>query len=283
MIRIHLSWTLMLLTLLTVLAIPAEAAPIDEPVQVVDIGGRHLALRCSGEGSPTVILEAGLTASSLSWHFVQPGVAKFIRVCSYDRANLGRSDRVEGTRTAQDAVDDLAALLSAAHIAGPYILVGASFGGHIVRLFAAQHPGEIAGIVLVDASHEDQDAQMAKVLSPTQIQALDLSASRNIEHMDTAASDKEVRAIRDLPTVSLVVISAGQDKPVPPGYPGMALNEVWRRLQRDLTKLSTNSVQLVSRKSEHDIAVDEPELVVRGIRLAFDAFLSGQPLPKSRQ
>src|SRR3954452_22510064 len=115
MTRNHLPWTLMLLTLLTVIAIPAAAAPIDEPVQVVDIGGRHLALRCTGEGAPTVILEAGLTASSLSWHFVQPGVAKFTLVCSYDRANLGRSDSVAGTRTAQDAVDDLTALLAAAH------------------------------------------------------------------------------------------------------------------------------------------------------------------------
>jgi predicted alpha/beta hydrolase family esterase len=278
MIRTHLPWTLMLLAVLALFSIPVEAAPIDGAVQLVDIGGRHLALRCSGKGSPTVILEAGLTASSLSWHFVQPGVAKFTRVCSYDRANLGQSDAVTGTRTAQDAVDDLDALLAAAKISGPYILVGASFGGHIVRLFAAQHPGEVAGIVLVDASHEDQDARMAEVLSPSQVTALDLSASRNIEHMDLAASDKEVKAIGDLPIASLVVISAARDKPVPPGYPAKELNKIWRQLQHDLTKLSSNSLQLFARKSEHDIAVDEPDLVVKGIRIDFDAYRSGKPL-----
>lgn len=278
MTRTHLPWTFMLLASLTLLAIPAQAAPRDKAVQFVDIGDRQLALRCSGKGSPTVILEAGLTASSLSWYLVQPGVAAFTRVCSYDRANLGQSDPVEGPRTAKDAADDLAALLMAAHIPGPYILVGASFGGHIVRLFAAQHPGEIAGIVLVDASHEDQEARMAAVLTPDQLRALDLNASRNIEHMDLAASDKEVKAIGVLPTASLVVISAARDKPVPPGFPDKELNQIWRRLQRDLTKLSANSVQLIAKKSEHDIAVDEPDIVVRGVRLAYDAFRSGRLL-----
>jgi pimeloyl-ACP methyl ester carboxylesterase len=281
MIRTYHPWTLMLLTVFALFSIPVEAAPIDGAVQLVDIGGRHLALRCSGKGEPTVILEAGLTASSLSWHLVQPGIAEFTRVCSYDRANIGRSDPAQGPRTAQDAADDLAALLSAAHIPGPYILVGASFGGHIVRLFAAQHPGEIAGIVLVDASHEDQEARMARVLSPSQLSALDLGASRNIEQMDLTASDNEVKAIGALPIASLVVISAARDKPVPPGFPAKMLNRVWRDLQHDLTKLSSNSVQLFARKSEHDIAVDEPDIVVKGVKLVYDAFLSGKPLPRS--
>jgi pimeloyl-ACP methyl ester carboxylesterase len=209
---------------------------------------------------------------------VQSEVAKFARVCSYDRANLGQSDPAEGPRTAQDAADDLSAMLAPAKETGPYILVGASFGGHIVRLFAAQHPGEVAGIVLVDASHEDQVERMSEVLTPAQLGALDLSVPQNIEQMDLTASDAEVRKSSPLPTASLVVISAARNKPVPPGFPARDLNRVWRQLQKDLTKLSDNSVQLFAKKSEHDIAIDEPELVVEGIRLAFDAFRSGQPL-----
>jgi pimeloyl-ACP methyl ester carboxylesterase len=286
-------WVLLLAAVLMFNVNPIGAAPKDNGrlppvggggpegqrgVQFVDVGGRKLALRCQGEGSPTVILEAGLTAGALTWQAVQSEVAEFTRVCSYDRANLGRSDPAEGPRTAQDAADDLSALLSNAQISAPYILVGASFGGHIVRLFAAQHPGEVASIVLVDASHEDQEARMEAVLTPTQLSTLNLSASRNTEQMDLAASDEEVRKTGPLPTVSLVVISAGRNKPVPPGFPANDLNRVWRQLQKDLTRLSDNSVQLFARKSEHDIAIDEPELVVEGIHLAYDAYREGKPV-----
>jgi predicted alpha/beta hydrolase family esterase len=271
-------WVLLLAAVLMLNVIPAGAAPKNDGVDFVDVGGRKLALRCQGEGSPAVLLEAGLTASALTWSAVQAGVAEFTRVCSYDRANLGRSDPAAGPRTAQDAADDLAALVTNAQISAPFILVGASFGGHIVRLFAAQHPGEVAGIVLVDASHEDQEARMEEVLTPAQLAALNLNASRNIEQMDLAASDIEVRKTGPLPTASLVVISAGRNKPVPPGFPANDLNRVWRQLQKALTRLSDNSIQLFARKSEHDIAIDEPELVVEGIQLAFDAFRSGKPI-----
>jgi pimeloyl-ACP methyl ester carboxylesterase len=281
----RIPWMLLLAAVLLVNVIPAGAIPIDTEIEYVDVGGRKLALRCEGEGTPTVILEAGLTAGALTWEAVQTVVGEFARVCSYDRANLGQSDPAEGPRTAQDAADDLSAMLTKAQETGPYILVGASFGGHIVRLFAAQHPGDVAGIVLVDASHEDQVERMAEVLTPEQLEALDLSVPQNIEQMDLAASDAEVRKSGPLPTVSLVVISAARNKPVPPGFPARDLNRVWRQLQKDLTKLADNTVQLFARKSEHDIAIDEPELVVEGIRLAFDAFRSGEPLasppPKS--
>jgi pimeloyl-ACP methyl ester carboxylesterase len=278
MTRYRVPWMLLLAAFLVVNVNLIGAAPADNAIQFVDIGGRKLALRCTGEGSPTVILEAGLTAGAVTWEAVQSKVADFARVCSYDRANLGQSDHAKGPRTAQDAADDLAAMLIAAQVPGPYILVGASFGGHIVRLFAAQHPGEVAGIVLVDASHEDQEERIAEVLTPAQIDALDLNVPQNIEQMDLKASDAEVRRSGPLPTVSLVVISAARNKPVPPGFPARDLNRVWRQLQKDLTKLSDNSVQLFARKSEHDIALDEPELVVKGIRLAFDAFRSGKPV-----
>jgi pimeloyl-ACP methyl ester carboxylesterase len=278
MISLRRPWALLLAVVLICNVLPTQAAAGDDGIDFVDVDGRKLALRCQGEGTPTVILEAGLTASALTWQAVQSGVAEFTRVCSYDRANLGRSDPAPGPRTAQNAVEDLDALLTTAHIAPPYILVGASFGGHIVRLFAAQHPGDVAGIVLVDASHEDQEARIAEVLTPAQLDALNLSASQNTEHMDLATSDAEVRASGPLPTVSLIVISAGRNKPAPPGFPAKDLNRVWRQLQKDLTTLSDNSVQLFARKSEHDIAIDEPSLVVKGVRLAFDAYRKGEPV-----
>ena len=118
--------------------------------RLVDIGGRRLHVVESGEGSPAVILEAGIAASSLSWSLVQPEVAKFARVCSYDRAGLGWSDPDREPRQLERSVDDLHSLLAAASVAAPYVLVGHSYGGLLVRAFAARYPEQVAGIVLVD-------------------------------------------------------------------------------------------------------------------------------------
>jgi pimeloyl-ACP methyl ester carboxylesterase len=117
-------------------------------------------LHATGKGAPTVVLEAGGESWCLDWHLVQQEVSAFTRVCSYDRAGFGRSDPGPKPRHAQAMADDLSALLHAAHERGPYILVGASFGGHVVRLFAAKHPDETAAIVLVDARHEDVTSRM---------------------------------------------------------------------------------------------------------------------------
>ena len=126
----------------------------------VDIGGFSLNLDCAGTGSPTVILESGLGAPAAGWALVQPDVAKFTRVCSYDRAGYGWSDPSPLPHTSLAIVKELHALLLNAGIAPPYILVGHSFGGFNVRVYAGQYPDEVAGVVLVDSSHEDQKARM---------------------------------------------------------------------------------------------------------------------------
>src|SRR5215216_812214 len=132
----------------------------------VDFGGRALFISCTGTGSPTVVLEAGSGNGADTWAGVQPEVARFTRVCSYDRAGLGRSDPApSGVRTVQDSVDDLHALLAAADISGPIVLVGHSVGGLIVRLYASQYPGEVAGAVLVDGMPPDLPASGLALLS----------------------------------------------------------------------------------------------------------------------
>ena len=126
------------------------------PGRMVDVGGHSLHLYCTGEGSPTVILEAGGGSFSLDWSLVQPEVAKSTRVCSYDRAGLGWSEPGPLPRSAGRIVSELHAMLQAAGEQGPYVMVGHSFGGMVVRLYAARYPGEIAGLVLVDAAYEYQ-------------------------------------------------------------------------------------------------------------------------------
>lgn len=126
------------------------------PGQLVDVGGYNLHIVCQGEGNPTVVIDAGNGDFSLGWSLVQPGVAEFTRICTYDRAGYGWSEPGSGPRTAEQMANELHTLLSNAGIAGPFVLVGHSLGGYNVRMYAELYPEEVAGMVLVDAGHEDQ-------------------------------------------------------------------------------------------------------------------------------
>lgn len=150
----------------TVLGTVAMAAPnreiISDPVYlkpqrlVAVESGRRLNLYCIGSGSPTVVFDSGLGEGMIAWALVQPQVAQHTRACAYDRAGLGFSDPSPAPRTSAFLVRDLRGLLKRAGIAPPYVLVGHSFGGMNIKLFAEQHRREIAGLVFVDPSHEDQ-------------------------------------------------------------------------------------------------------------------------------
>jgi pimeloyl-ACP methyl ester carboxylesterase len=119
-------------------------------------GNLSLSIDCRGEGSPTVVLDSGLGVPAVGWNPVQKEVAKFARVCSYDRAGYGWSDASSVPRTSLEIAKELHALLEAANEKGPYILVGHSFGGFNVRVYNGQYPNDVVGVVLVDSSHEDQ-------------------------------------------------------------------------------------------------------------------------------
>ena len=131
-------------------ALDARAYP--PPGQLVDIGGHRLHLHCTGSGSPTVILEPGGGGSSSDMGWVAPAVARDTRVCVYDRAGRGWSDPVDGPQDGATIAADLHTLLQRAHVPGPYVLAGHSFGGLYVQIFAAQFPDEVAGLVLLDST-----------------------------------------------------------------------------------------------------------------------------------
>ncbi len=126
------------------------------PGQLMDVGGYKLHINCMGEGSPTVILESGWADSSSTWLFIQPEVAKTTRVCSYDRAGYGWSNPSPYPRTASQRVEELHKLLVNANVQGPYVLVGHSLGGILVRVYDHTYPDEVVGMVLVDSMHEEQ-------------------------------------------------------------------------------------------------------------------------------
>jgi len=133
-----------------------DARRYPPPGKLVDVGGTRLHIHSTGEGAPTVILDSGWSDCSLNWCLVQPEVAKFARVCAYDRAGTGWSEVGPSPRNSRQIVRELHALLQNAAIPGPYVLVGHSFGGYNVRLFAHEYPQEVAGLVLLDSAVEDQ-------------------------------------------------------------------------------------------------------------------------------
>ncbi len=137
-----------------VIGTEGDARRYPAPGRLVAVNGVRLHIYGMGETGPVVVLDAGIAASSVSWSLVQPEVAKFARVFSYDRAGLGWSEPAYGgprPRTAANSAEELHALLTGAGIAGPYILAGHSFGGYVARAFAHAYPREVAGIVLVDS------------------------------------------------------------------------------------------------------------------------------------
>lgn len=140
-----------------------DLAATPPPGRLVDVGGHRLHVWCTGSGAPTVVLEAGWGGTAFDWGHVQPSVAQFTRVCSYDRAGMGYSDTGPKPRTSRRIVDELAVLIERSPVQGSVVIVGASAGGWSARLFASTHEERVAGMVLVDARHEDHDRRLAAV------------------------------------------------------------------------------------------------------------------------
>lgn len=154
----------------TIITTHAQTTPPKRLYEMVDVGGYELRIHCSGEGSPTVIIEAGFGepgADSGTWAQVVLNINNITQVCTYNRAGLGSSDPIPTeSRTSQDVVNDLHALLTNANIKSPYILVGHSLGSFHIRLYADQYPEDIVGMVLEDSSHPDQFDKTKAVLPP---------------------------------------------------------------------------------------------------------------------
>jgi len=156
------AWAFLILLLSCSTTVAAQNANVIDnlaythPQRLVEVeAGRRLNLYCIGAGSPTVVFDSGVTDETDVWALVQPVVAAHAQACSYDRAGSGYSDPGRRTGTSANIVDDLRRLLTAAEIKPPYVLVGHSYGGMNVRLYADLHPDEVAGMVLIDPSEED--------------------------------------------------------------------------------------------------------------------------------
>lgn len=137
---------------------PASPPELPPPGRLVDVGGYRLHLLCSGQTSqagPTIVLSSGAGDYAVDWGLVQPAIAESMRVCSYDRAGAGWSDPGPEPRTIRQEAGELHLLLAAAGERSPYVLVGHSLGGLVIRMYQLQNPSEVVGMVLVDPTHED--------------------------------------------------------------------------------------------------------------------------------
>src|SRR5919107_658515 len=217
-------------------ATPTVASPVPDSgdfAGLIDIGGRKIYLECHGEGSPTVVLVAGGSSSARYWSddllhpdaprtMVLPEVAKFTRVCAYDRPGTyafindeifpSRSDAVAQPRTVSEMVDELHALLQAAGIPGPYVLAGHSWGGFMTRLYAASYPDEVVGLILVDAYSE----LLQDTMPPEKWQALvrlNQELGSDVVHQIPGYGDAESTGYG---ADNAVVREAGAPPPLPP-------------------------------------------------------------------
>lgn len=249
--------------------------------RLVNIGGRRIAMKEAGEGAPTVVLEMGLGGTASTYDAVAREIAGFTHVMWYDRAGLGRSDPAPVPRTIEDIVLDLYALLERAGVAGPCVFAGHSMGGQVVRLYHERYPEEVAALVLIDASHEEQRERYLTVLppSPHALPALAhlrhiwefrwLDPRQNAEKIDNLANSELLRTCRGLDDLPLVVISRGRPDRDPARYPAGLIEEMeqqWREMQRELTQLSSQSRHIIASNSRHPIHEDEPEVIVEAIR-----------------
>lgn len=257
----------------------AERAWLISTGRLVDVGGYRLRVDCYGQGDVTVVLEAGLCQTRVTWRRVVDDIASFARVCAYDRAGLGESDQAPGPRPLRRAVEDLERVL-AARAKAPYVLVGHSIGGLTVRLYAARHPESVRGLVLVDASHETQSARLAELMEAGDRAAfLEHQGARNCEGLDLLAAPGELQAAGSLPAVPLVVLTA-RPRWIIAGCPDDAVRA---ELQASLVRLSPRARQVIAERSGHFIQVDRPDVVtaavreVAGVAAARDRAASGGP------
>jgi pimeloyl-ACP methyl ester carboxylesterase len=235
--------------------------------QLVDVGGHRLYIRCTGSGSPTLVLEAGLGEGSSAWKRVAPAVAQQTRVCTYDRAGLGWSENATGSQNGLQTAHDLHTLLNRAGEPGPYVLAGHSLGGAYVLGFAEQFPAQVAGVVLLDSMSPEQFTRVSGYagfydglhrvsgllpslarLGVGRILGYSAREARGFRDDVAAIPDalKRAGALESIGAKPLIVVTAGEEQ-----------QDGWASAQDELATLSTNSVHRLVPGATHASLLDD--------------------------
>ena len=288
------------------------------PGRLVDVGMHRLHLHVRGSGSPTVVIEAGLSGGSSDWEKVAEGVAGFTRVCTYDRAGYGWSDSGPRPRTSQRVVEELRTLLANAGMRPPFVLLGHSWGGLNMRYFTSQHPDQVAGVILVDALNTDLDikAEMdgsapllctllnhTAFLGPQRLvfpgivrEPLNDPAARSFRlamlrrtkttramyaELTDQANWREVRAeMRHLGDLPVTILATQLDSARSTNGAWIGGPD-WIKAQHALTNISHQSRLLLADTTEHDIQFHCPDQIVATVREQV-AWLNSQPPASTR-
>jgi pimeloyl-ACP methyl ester carboxylesterase len=259
-------------TLLISASILVASLPAVGEQRKISIGDRHMSVYCDGEAaSPTVVLIPAGGRTAKDWAPVQPAISSFARVCSYDHANFGESDKAPvKLQSVDEVVDDLQGWLKASGEKGPFILVGHSSSGFYARRFVTRYPRETAGLVFVDSAHEEQALRLRE-LDPQGPGLDDLTARLGFY----VKPDERLEWRTELPLIVL-----GRGMPFPrkardgSDSPTNRMTEeqftawdrIWRQLQEDLAKRSAHGEFRLAEQSGHFIQRDQPELVIQAIR-----------------
>lgn len=220
--------------------------------ELIPVNGHQLFLSCEGTAAgPTVILMAGGRGTTSTWDKVQTRISSFAKVCSYDRAGLGRSSAIQHDQSAYEIVNDLAVLLKAAQVPAPYVLVAHSIGGLYVRKYDELYDSQVSGMVLVDSSHEEQIWRFAKGQPDALAEYPDWKDNAAMSAQGFLPPEEHLQWHFAKP---LIVIEHG----VPP-------EPVWHKMQEDLASRSPKGT-LITAISSHYIQKLQPELVVDSIR-----------------
>lgn len=268
------------------------------PGQLVDVGGYRLHINCTGTGSPTVVIDAGLGDWSASWSsWVQPEVAKTTRVCTYDRAGMGYSEAGPLPRTAEQFAKELHTLLQHAGIPGPYVLVGHSMGGLPVRVFVHEYATDVAGVVLIDSMNPRQAKLSATDTPPPAAThssgfsiftlpariglvrvfagplGLKSGLSPQVQPAYTAFSvtphsfQTQLDEGTSMPEsfIQAGAVKTFGDVPLIVLSRGLDPDQDWQAMQTELLELSSHSQQLIADKSGHNIQLDQPDAAAAAI------------------
>ncbi|MEN8260271.1 MAG: alpha/beta hydrolase [Pseudomonadota bacterium] len=264
--------------------------------RLIDVGGYRLRLHCIGQGSPAVIMDHGLGSSSNDWKRVQSNLSQTTQACTYDRAGYGQSDAGPMPRVSGRIAAELRTLLQRADIAAPYVLVGHSFGGYNMRMFAGLFPEQTAGLVLVDTPNEGQvdgffENQIMRQIDPlgllkwvwtpdlfNSLTEIDLTPVAPLigfpaktlqailaELAGFKDSSQELRTADVYGETPLVIIMHGL-RVLPNGTLGDDMEQEWMRLQREFSSQYRNSTFIVAPQSGHNVPLNQPGLVAEAIK-----------------
>jgi pimeloyl-ACP methyl ester carboxylesterase len=244
-----------------------QAAAAGEFDAAFDVGGHKLHLRCEGTaspGSPTIVYLHGLGGDGSDVESISTQLASQARVCTYDRLNVGRSDSDPGRHTGADSVRDLHALLEAAGVPGPYLLVGFSFGGLLAIMYAGTYPDKVMGLVSLDGSLPTDD-QVDQLIPADERARVIAEQEANQERVDFYRTADQAKAlVAKIPDVPVTYLAA---RPVelPPNWPVKRMRAFIAAKQVQFANAVAKG-RLVEVQSSHDIDLDKPELVIQEIQ-----------------